>query len=43
VAKITRLSLEPGLRTVHWRSAGEPDLAPTLAAPAVESASPDEQ
>jgi hypothetical protein len=37
---VARLSLEPGLRTVHWHSADESDLPPALAAPAAESASP---
>jgi len=40
---VARLSLEPGLRTVHWRSADETDLAQALAGSAKEAASPDEQ
>jgi putative Mg2+ transporter-C (MgtC) family protein len=39
---VARLSLEPGLRTVRWHSADETDLPPALAAPAAQSASPDE-
>jgi putative Mg2+ transporter-C (MgtC) family protein len=40
---VARLSLEPGIRTVHWRSTDEPDLAPALALSGEGSAPPDEE
>jgi putative Mg2+ transporter-C (MgtC) family protein len=38
---VARVSLEPGIRAVHWHSADERDLAPTLAVPETEPGSPD--
>lgn len=40
---VARLSLEPGIYSVHWHSADEPDLAPALTVSSEESGSPDEE
>jgi hypothetical protein len=40
---VARVSLEPGIRTVHWHSVDETELAPTLAVPESGSGSPDDE
>jgi putative Mg2+ transporter-C (MgtC) family protein len=39
---VSRLSLEPGIHSVHWHSADELEVTPTLAVSREESGSPDE-
>jgi putative Mg2+ transporter-C (MgtC) family protein len=39
---VARVSLEPGIRGVHWHSTDEPSPAPPLAVPEEEPGSPDE-